>query len=98
MIVCAQVYQSLQRSGECSKETLNYFDREGADVLLYELRFNAGPSRPDAATYIAENQLDTQVFPELPVVQAGYTVSFSKLQCNGFTASVWLHHLPALHA
>lgn len=58
--VAVEVYQSLQRSGECSKETLNYFDREGADVLLYELRFNAGPSRPDAATYIAENQLDTQ--------------------------------------
>ena len=53
-----QVYQSLQKSTEVSKDILQYFDAQGADVLLYELRFLSVETRPAAAAYIATKQLE----------------------------------------
>ena len=57
----AQVHQSLARSDDCSPEILNYFDVEGTDVLLYELRFLSADIRPAVAAYIAQHNLPAQV-------------------------------------
>ena len=70
----SQVYQSLERSSDFSKDMLKYFDAEGADVLLYELRFLSAEVRPAAAAYIADKQLEPQVpsaSPLYPSVQLG---------------------------
>ena len=64
-VLLMQVHQSLQKSPECTKETIQYFDVEGADVLLYEPRFLSAEVRPAAATYIAANQLEPPVSPRM---------------------------------
>ena len=60
-LVVQQVYQSLKKSGECSPITIKYFDVEGGDLLLYELRFLSAELRASAAKYIADGQLEPQV-------------------------------------
>jgi hypothetical protein len=55
------VYESLKASGELPPATLQYFDAEGAEYLLYELRFLAVEKRVEPAMYIVANNLDVKV-------------------------------------
>ena len=55
------MHQSLARSEGCTPEILRYFDIEGTDVLLYELRFLSADVRPAVATYIAQHNLEPYV-------------------------------------
>lgn len=64
-MVC-QVYESLKTSDEVSEETLSFFDSEGAEYLLYEMRFLAVTKRVEPAKYIVANNLDARV--RLPVI------------------------------
>ena len=55
------MYESLRRASTFPNEKLSYFDTEGAEELLYEMR-NLGVSlRPTTAEYIADNDLDPYV-------------------------------------
>ena len=56
-----QVYESLKASGELPEATLAYFDADGAEHLLYELRFLAVDKRVEPAMYIVANALDVKV-------------------------------------
>ncbi len=55
------MYESLKASGELPPATLQYFDAEGAEYLLYELRFLAVEKRVEPAMYIVANNLDVKV-------------------------------------
>ena len=55
------MYDSLKASGEVSEETLAHFDSEGAENLLYEMRFLAATRRVEPAKYIVANNLDARV-------------------------------------
>ncbi len=52
------VYKSLKKSGEMSEQSLAYFDQEGGERLLHELRFLSVEQRVAAAIYIVEQQMD----------------------------------------
>ena len=56
----SQVYDSLKDSGEMPEASLAYFDAEGAESLLYELRFLAVDKRVEPAMYIVANNLDVK--------------------------------------
>ena len=60
----AQVYESLKASGELSEEVLGHFDSEGAENLLYEMRFLAASRRVEPAKYIVEQNLEARVSPK----------------------------------
>lgn len=53
----AQVYESITAPGLLSPGALAHFDAEGAEALLYELRFLSVRQRAPAAQYIADNDL-----------------------------------------
>lgn len=52
----------MKKSGELSPYALAYFDGEGGEMLLYELRFLSIRQRAQAAQYIADNELSAQVW------------------------------------
>jgi hypothetical protein len=52
----SMVYGSLRKSGKVPN--LEFFDQDGAETLLHELRFLSVNQRVDAANYIAENCLN----------------------------------------
>ena len=52
------VYKSLEKSGEMSEQSLAYFDQEGGERLLHELRFLSVEQRVSTASYIVEQQMD----------------------------------------
>ena len=56
-----QVYESLKASGELSEEVLSHFDSDGAENLLYQMRFLAASRRVEPAKYIVANNLDARV-------------------------------------
>ena len=55
------MYDSLKASGELPEETLAHFDTDGAEDLLYELRFLGVEKRVEPARYIVANNLDVKV-------------------------------------
>ncbi|GMH35219.1 hypothetical protein BSKO_03087 [Bryopsis sp. KO-2023] len=64
MSVAANVYASVAKSKD-SEEVLDFFDNEGGQYLLYELRFLSGEPRVSAARYIARNNLSQEEALEL---------------------------------
>lgn len=58
--IALQVYESIKRSGKLSPQQLSYYDVDGA-TLLNELRLLSIAQRAQAAAYIADQQLSTQV-------------------------------------
>jgi hypothetical protein len=52
------VYKSLKKSGEMSEHSLAYFDQDGGERLLHELRFLSVDQRVAAAVYIVGQQMD----------------------------------------
>lgn len=60
-VAAEQVYESVKRSGEMDEAMLAYFDVEGGEALLYELRFLSIRQRTQAAIYIVTNDLSAQV-------------------------------------
>lgn len=52
-----QVYDSIQAPGLLTPGALAHFDAEGAEALLYELRFLSVRQRAPVAQYIADNDL-----------------------------------------
>jgi len=51
------VYESIKAPGLVTPGALAHFDAEGAEALLYELRFLSVRQRAPAAQYIADNNL-----------------------------------------
>lgn len=51
------MYESIKAPGLLSPGALAHFDAEGAEALLYELRFLSVRQRAPAAQYIADNDL-----------------------------------------
>ena len=52
-----QVHESISAPGLLSPAALAHYDSEGAEALLYELRFLSVRQRAPAAQYIADNDL-----------------------------------------
>ena len=60
--VRAQVYDSLAKEGSgFPPQKLAYFDVEGGEDLLHEMRFLAVAARPASAEYIVDGGLDAVV-------------------------------------
>ncbi len=59
--VSRQVYESLAKAEDFPAEKLAYFDVEGGEDLLHEMRFLPVAARPAAAEYIVDNGLDATV-------------------------------------
>ena len=57
MSISSLVYDSLRQSGKVEK--LSYFDRSGAENLLYEIRMLSIEQRIAAAIYIEQHKLET---------------------------------------
>lgn len=55
----SSIYRSLDKSGEVSSRTMQYFDSPGGELLLHELRFLSLKQRIAAVEYIASSELDT---------------------------------------
>ena len=54
----SMVYTSLKKSGQVSEASLEYFDQDGGERLLHELRFLSVEQRVAAANYIVDQQMD----------------------------------------
>ena len=70
-----QVYDSLGKAEEFPAEKLAYFDVEGGEDLLHEMRFLPVAARPAVAEYIVDNGLDATVCKAMPLAPHAW-VSF----------------------
>ncbi|KAK9784877.1 hypothetical protein WJX73_008467 [Symbiochloris irregularis] len=57
-LVAGQVYQSLADGEKIGSDVMQFYDTEGSEMLLYELRFLGNDLRITAARYIAEQGLE----------------------------------------
>ncbi|KAK9807048.1 hypothetical protein WJX72_012001 [[Myrmecia] bisecta] len=63
--VALNVYKSLEKSEDMSREQLAFFDQDGGPERLYELRFLSADARAAAATYVANFRLDIEECQQL---------------------------------
>ena len=57
-ISSASIYDALKSSGLVKNDIMAYYDNDGAEELLHEVRFLSLRQRAAAVVYIAENSLD----------------------------------------